>query len=72
MVDIDIDIKEKFVKNRLLKLQEAVLRMDIDISSSSDQLEQLRSLKKKAEEEIVALRQDMVRLLAHKEEMKNK
>ena len=72
MVDIDIDIKEKFVKNRLLKLQEAVLRMDIDISSSSDRLEQLRSLKKKAEEEIVALRQDMVRLLAHKEEMKNK
>jgi len=72
MVDIDVDIKEKFVKNRLLKLQEAVLRMDIDISSSSDQLEQLRSLKKKAEEEIVALRQDMVRLLAHKEEMKNK
>lgn len=68
MVEIDVNIRDKFIKNRLKKLQEAILTMEVDINSMSNRLIELKQLKERAEKEVSDLRIDLGRVNAQKEE----
>jgi len=70
MDNIDADVRMKFYNDRIKKLQNAVLQMEVDIKSSEGQLESLKALKTRAEQELADTRKEIIRVKAELEEAK--
>ena len=72
MVDIENGIKLGFLEKRHEKLQRSLMQIDLDltnyIATSESNINNLKDLKKRAEDEILKLRVDIKRLQSAKEE----
>jgi hypothetical protein len=57
---LDPEVRLRFFEKRLIKLQEAVLQLDVDINSSEENLKNLKLLKDRASQEIEKVRPQII------------
>jgi hypothetical protein len=72
MVDVDIDaeVRLKFLEKRSVQLQNALLQIEVDTTSAEAQVENLKVLAARAKAELEKLRPAIVRAKAEIEEKK--